>query len=127
MRLIGYGPGEIVDRISILSLKIQHGRLLARDVTHYQAEIWQLLPELNLKKATAEQVFELTAVNAVIWQLTDRVRAERANPAVNASRDSTVVLAQCAIQLQVANDRRTELISLININSGLEEKGPEKL
>jgi len=130
MRLINFGPGEMADRLTILSLKILHAKELNKPVDHFEQERNALLaqfPRAPLAKTWFEQFLELQAVNAIIWQDTDDVRAIRTNgmqTRESAPRDTAQLAALC-VRLQVMNDRRAQLISLINVNLGataVEEK-----
>lgn len=121
MRLINFGPGEMADRLSILALKILHAKQLVRPVEHFEREQHALLaqfPRAPLAKQWFEQFIELSAVNAIIWQDTDAVRTLRS--IVDRKQEEFWQLAGLAIRLQEMNDRRAELITLINVNLGAE-------
>lgn len=120
MRLINFGPGEIVDRLTILALKILYGTDQGKDVKHFEQERNALLPKLpSLTPRVVEHTLELAATNAAIWQNEDLLRSLRTSP-VNGEA------ALVAHRSQRLNDRRAELVSLININTG-DHNGSEKV
>lgn len=130
MRLVNYGTGEVLDRLSILGLKLVYGGLQGRDTKHFRDERNALLPKINaangLAGITLEHYLELAAVNAALWQAEDRLREYRkADGAQEKWFDYREVALQ-AFEIQQLNDRRAELISLINVNTG-ESAGQEKL
>jgi len=119
MRLIGYGPGELIDRLTILQLKILH-----RPLEHFKTEALAIEQTLN------EQVFdqngffcgfvtELAAVNAEIWAATDAVRyLRRTDNAITNLNQGLTECKRLLFHLQTLNDRRAELINLINVDAG---------
>lgn len=131
MRLIGFGAGEALDRLSILSLKIVHADLRGVRSDHFAEEEQNLLVWLDqhpstISDATHQEVRKsenrLAAVNAVIWYAEDELRRLR-------SVDSPVeqgAIANMAVKLQIMNDHRAELIREINLLTGY-EGGEEKI
>jgi hypothetical protein len=127
MRLINYGAGEIADRLTILKLKILFGKAAGRDVSHFEREQSQLLPKmtLSLTSKVFEATVELAAVNSALWHAEDDLRALRpkADPP---PWDPVKAAEQLAFRIQALNDRRAELVALINTNTG-EQLGDEKV
>ena len=119
-RLRDLGPGEILDRLTILALKIVHGRLKGIPVTHWEEERRALEGRLAAAfplTATTDPM-ELAAVNAALWQAEDEMR--RLRQIIQAYEAWTGEAARCGMQIQQLNDRRAVLITLINANAGLD-------
>lgn len=128
-RLINPGTGDLLDRLSILGLKLVYGQQVGKDTTHFRNERNAILPMIAGKNGTAlwlEHYTELAAVNAALWGAEDEMRYTRiawlSAPAAIDYKEA----AQCAFRIQSLNDRRAELIALINSNTG-ESLGSEKL
>jgi hypothetical protein len=123
MRLIGYGPGEICDRLSILALKILHAN--GQPTEHFREE------QAALVRQSREAGWlpywdgfpELAAVNAEIWRLGDALRAYQIGPTRAGDAEGVLLVATRQQQL---NDRRAALIAEINQQAG-HVSGPEKL
>lgn len=129
MRLLGYGPGEIADRLTILQLKIAQGTTIGKPVLHFQKEQTELYAQFR-RRVTGitwlEAFTELGVMNAVIWAHTDAVQGALKEEAVNPRAVDRTRLAWLALQLQVCNNRRAVLITIINCNAGHVEEGAEK-
>jgi hypothetical protein len=137
MRLLNPSPGEILDRLSILELKIAASKKLDRDSTHFEAE-----------KASLDEVFRnwengliedccgdedmydkkretiaynrngLAAINALLWQAEDNVRE---------TPDTSVFkLAILCKQIVRLNDARAKFVRQLDLLYGIKD-GPEKL
>ena len=132
MRLINYGTGEIVDRLTILSLKELYGAQASRDITHFRNERNVLLTQLHARDAYArwyEHGLALHAVNAALWQAEDELRWYRTE--FGPIEDRTLAgdlepVVVCAFRIQALNDRRAELIAAINASVG-DPSGQEKI
>lgn len=134
MKLVNPGPGELVDRLTILALKILVGTEKGRPVDHFKTEQATLLTQIRSRTLNGiwfEQTLELAAVNGQLWQTEDALRAARqrhvelvANPA---ELQELVAVVGIAFKIQKLNDRRAELVTLINCNSGDPAGGAEKL
>lgn len=120
MRLINFGPGEIADRLTILALKIQRGKELGKPIEHFEKERNALLPQLPSFPRVMEGLLELGVVNAGIWHGEDELREMRK------AKLADGYTAEVAFRLQELNDRRHELVALINVNTG-NNNGAEKL
>jgi hypothetical protein len=133
MRLVNFGAGEIGDRLSILALKILYGREGNQAVTHFEKERAVLLTKIaarTLGGSWFEYYTELATVNAAIWQNEDKLRQLRKEAAIWDKPDSTgltgaedlkrltPVALLTAFRSQELNDRRAELIELINKVAG---------
>lgn len=127
MRLANYGAGEIVDRLSIISLKIVYGKQGGKPVTHFEAERTELLAKLpQITTVWFDAALELAAVNAMMWQDTNRVRELRTQWETVPIAAAVQELATLAMRLQEMNDRRAILITFINVATGHTEQGAEK-
>lgn len=130
-RLINPGTGEILDRLSILGLKLLYGGLAGKETKHFRDERNVLLTKLNagdgITGPAMEHYIELAAVNAALWQAEDQLREYRDVPqTAHVDMAHYALIVRCAFKIQQLNDRRAELISLINVNTG-EAGGQEKL
>lgn len=113
-RLINFGLGEIVDRLTILALKIRH----TEDSLAFQSERDQLVA--LIKPHTAETVTEwadLASVNNQLWQAEDKMRGYRERKLHLTTHDHFDV-SDVAMQIQEFNDHRAELIRSINLSQG---------
>lgn len=126
MRLINFGPGEIADRLTILNLKQLYGKQAGKDVKYFVDEENALLSQIRSRELTGpwlEYTLELAAVNAGIWHLEDDLREFRI---AGQTRNNQDAIIETAFRIQELNDRRAELITLINVNTG-DHLGEEKL
>ena len=117
MRLKNYGPGEALDRLTILSLKVLFGAEAGKDTAHFRAEQVVLLTELRAQNHLAaylEDALSLAAVNAALWHAEDDLRDLRVN---YTAPDSTEV-ALLAFRIQALNDQRAVLVESINKATG---------
>lgn len=133
MRLVNYGPGEITDRLTILALKILIGTEKGRPVDHFQTERTALLQQVRSRTLNGvwfEQQLELAAVNGQLWVAEDEMRRWRASAGAGKAMEQVSsnvgLIAALAFRIQALNDRRAELVTLINVNAG-EAGGLEKL
>ena len=118
MKLHDPGPGEILDRLTILALKIVHGGQAGRDTTHWEYEREQLYALLVAPKGVITlQLVEIAAVNAALWQAEDELRAWRRGDLMGDEANARGVGA-CGMRIQQLNDRRAELVTLINASAG---------
>lgn len=129
-RLHNPGPGEILDRLTILALKVTYGKLAGIGTAHWTEEqtaladqLWNTPPGAGASRIRGVQWMELAAINAALWQAEDNLRRERDTQAYVSQ---SVVIAQIAITIQKLNDRRAELVTLINANAGV-GRPPDKL
>lgn len=116
MRLLNPSPGELLDRITILDLKIKAAGKLGRDDTHFVAErtsleealqTWaQWLRETGVSEETWQEIAQkkngLAAVNALLWEAEDTVRA--------LPEEELTQLAQLAKRISKLNDNRADLV-----------------
>lgn len=131
MRLINPGVGELVDRLTIIQLKLlQHG-------PQFRQELEALVNQLSLGSEDRHgwaaiplrAITRLAAVNAVLWQLEDDLRSVRnaaevlrSLPADPSRQDTTTYKAGLiGIRIQELNDERARLIAEISAD-GHEEK-----
>lgn len=113
-RLIGFGLGEIVDRLTILGLKITH----YPDSTVFATEREQLIS--MIKPRTADTIGEwaqLARVNNALWQAEDQIRAYR-DRFGELNVIDRIDVANLGLACQSLNDERAELIRAINESQG---------
>lgn len=131
MRLYPLGPGEILDRLTILALKILHGGDAGRETTHWEAEarhLEELLSaRLDLQRAIrprdreiASRALTLGAVNSVIWYVEDELRRWRREGCGPCDGVQAMTVAMLGLRAQALNDRRAALIHEINQLMGAE-------
>lgn len=124
------GPGEILDRITILSLKLTYGALARHDLTQWQEELralWLLLAVPHAWAVSAGLNYaDLAAVNAALWQAEDHLRALRAEDPSIRLEEWTQDAQRTGFHIQSLNDRRADLVALINREAGL-DRPQEKL
>lgn len=137
MSLLNPNPGEIIDRLTILELKITAAGKKGISAVHFEAEKLGLEDRLEHFKACLCEDFcmddagldkklteiaqnhnALAAVNSLLWQAEDDVRATREEEALK--------LASLCKRIAKWNDTRAQHIAILNLLYGLEE-GPEKL
>lgn len=123
MRLVNYGVGEICDRLTILALKILYATEAKKETKHFVDERNALLTQLRSREITGawfEFCLELAAVNGRLWQSEDELREFRLG---GRREDSPMPVA---FRIQELNDRRAELIQVINKATG-DHLGQEKV
>lgn len=130
------GPGEILDRLSILALKLTYGAQAGRDLTHWQEErdaLWQQLTESWGSVHVGHAYVDLASVNAALWQAEEEIRRLRALPEGARAQWTgglgnvwTVAVAMVAMHIANLNDSRADLVALINREAGL-DRPQEKL
>lgn len=130
MRLHGYGPGEIADRLSILELKTSYGRSAGMIVLHFEEEHRALEKQNDLTKVDPTLLIQLTVINARLWQAEDILREHRVDEEDKIGEGTTIDrlidISRLAFQIQDLNDQRATLIHAINELAG-KELGREKL
>lgn len=119
MRLIDPGVGEVTDRLTILALKVLYGAEAGKDIAHFQREQSALLAKVRTKDlngAWFHHCLELAAVNAALWHAEDQLRALR----ISAPKlgDGYGEAGLVGFRIQALNDRRSELVVLINKAAG---------
>lgn len=127
-RLVNPGLGDVLDRLSILSLKILHGEFAKKDVTHWKVERSQLQPQVNARSNGAwfQFALDLAAVNSALWHAEDEMRVIRADEPTPESQPGTMMRAGVvAIRIQELNDQRAALVGAINDLAG-DNRGSEK-
>jgi hypothetical protein len=116
MKLLNPSPGEILDRLAILELKIKAGDKIGQDITHFVAEKSSLQEAFNtwtgwLKadhppQAKWDEIAEkrnaLEAMNAMLWEAEDLVRV--------LPEEEMAKLAQLAKRMCRLKDVRADLV-----------------
>jgi hypothetical protein len=137
VRLLNPSPGEILDRLTILELKIMWGGKRSMDVTHFEAEKYSLIEVLkNWTEGIAEDCIGdgdrldetlqkvdlhrngLAAVNALLWDAEDEARR---TPDTSAFK--LAVLCKKIIRL---NDARASHVRELDLLHGIRD-GQEKI
>ena len=115
MGLMNPSPGELLDRRTILRLKIEAGQRRQVDVGHFQEELGLIEAALADwlgktadvdRRAYDEATKELAKVNRQLWGAEDEVRQLR-----RTERDRLADLAKLIPEL---NDRRADLVQKVN-------------
>jgi len=106
MTLMSPGPGDLLDRLTILARKIVE-RPERQDFKKEYAEIRERLTGTF----AISQITTLAALNAAIWQREDEIRRERAAKGAGRTLSEIVTLA---FEIQTLNDQRAALIAELN-------------
>ena len=120
MRLIGYGLGEILDRLTILDLKLAHG-----GGASFATERTELLKQLHTTQIGQwfEEALQLATINGLLWRAEDDLRYVRVSRSVDDGLQVPDILrrvADIAFRIQELNDQRAALVK--QINGGVQEK-----
>ena len=114
--------GEVLDKITILQIKLAHISDSAKRV-NVQNELDALLPLVAGDAFTTNQmhglVAELKAVNEALWDIEDDIREKEAAKSFDAE------FIKLARAVYVTNDKRAEIKKQINLATGsalVEEK-----
>ena len=112
-RLIDFGLGEIIDRLTILALKLAY----QPGVIAFTAEREQLISRIRPRTAdtpdTRHEWAQLARVNSALWQAHDRMRVYRKRFGQLSLKDRLDV-ADLAFARQALHDQRVELIRVLN-------------
>jgi hypothetical protein len=144
MRLMHPSPGEIMDRWTILELKIKAADKQGKDPSRFLAEKavldealknWKGILEENFIDIDGyeqrlyeigQQVNALTAVNSLLWDAEDRVRALPEIDDIE-SEDQVEALAILCKDIARLNDDRADLVKKISELYGEKEEVHEKI
>ena len=111
-RLLNPGPGELCDRLSVLSLKLLH-----KPDDRYRQEYDEIIAAtaalFGASAFKVDDILALAAVNGELWGHEDQIRHMRAREVQALSIDEPLLL-RVAMEIQELNDRRAELIAGIN-------------
>ena len=117
--------GEVLDKITILQIKLAHICDAAKRV-NIQNELDALLPLVAGDAFTTDQMqglmAELKAVNEALWDIEDDIREKEATKSFDAE------FIRLARAVYVTNDKRAEIKKQINLATGsalIEEKSYE--
>jgi len=117
--------GEVLDKITILQIKLVHISDAAKRV-NIQNELDALLPLVAGDAFTTDQMqglmAELKAVNEALWDIEDDIREKEATKSFDAE------FIRLARAVYVTNDKRAEIKKQINLATGsalIEEKSYE--
>ena len=111
--MIVYAPvsvGELVDKITILQIKLAHARTpeQAQNVTTELAELNQILIRLGLPVDIVKETAQLYAVNQELWDIEDAKRQHEKRQVF----DSAFV--ELARSVYIKNDLRARIKNTIN-------------
>ncbi len=115
MRLIRPSPGELLDRKTILYLKVDAGRQRQMGVAHFEEELKMIEAALADwfgknpgadRRAYEEAARELADVNRKLWIAEDEVR--------ELARSAKDRLAELAKWIPELNDQRADLVQRVN-------------
>lgn len=106
--------GELVDKITILEIKV--ALLSGENREHARHELELLQAELAATAATIDPALleELRSVNQALWRIEDEIRDHERR------RDFGASFIELARSVYVTNDRRAALKRAINSRSGSE-------
>lgn len=112
MSLTAPSVGELLDRFSILRLKIHHGALAGKPVDHFEQERREILDRLPHGLNFENPLFEqLSFVNECLWELTDAMREATGVKVIPLqARYGSIILR--------FNDKRARLIAEISAQHG---------
>ena len=117
--------GEVLDKITILQIKLAHISNAAKRV-NIQNELDALLPLVAGDAFTTDQMqalmAELKSVNEALWDIEDDIREKEAAKSFDAE------FIRLARAVYVTNDKRAEIKKQINLATGsalVEEKSYE--
>lgn len=123
MDLLNPDVGDILDRITILHLKLVHAK-----EAHWEQQLTALYDRLGLAQggphclqiSALRMVQELAAVNAAIWQATDEMTA--AEKTLETDVERAGMAAATFVRCFAWNRRRQELIRQLNDTLGRGDK-----
>ena len=117
--------GEVLDKITILQIKLAHISDAAKR-TNIQNELDALLPLVAGDAFTTDQMqalmAELKSVNEALWDIEDDIREKEAAKSFDAE------FIRLARAVYITNDKRAEIKKQINLATGsalVEEKSYE--
>jgi hypothetical protein len=130
MRIINPGPGELLDRWTILELKIEHARDRGMSWEHFEDELFaikNILTAVQLKYQDAFPVWKgnLSDVNRAVWVATDQQHELFGDEAGTWVKD-VKAFAECSLRAVRFNDIRGRMIHHVNEKCG-EAVGQEKV
>jgi|TARA_Y100000813_G_scaffold65584_1_gene46166 hypothetical protein len=118
--------GELIDKITILQLKMKFikNKKQLNNVSTELATLKPLLKENNLETPKINELFaELYEINLKLWKIEDKIREKERQ---SDFKDEFISLAR---SVYFTNDKRAEIKKKINLISGselIEEKSYEK-
>lgn len=120
MSLLRPTPGAIIDRITILTLKINAYIKAGRNTDSLWREQVELANQLAKKaQARPAEIFSLARINTELWQAEDQVRSLPSSQVLD--------LAQLAKHIASLNDQRIKLIRELDNSYGCDEPTEEKI
>ncbi len=120
--------GELLDRQTILELKIRHGRAAGVDTGAWQTEQSEINERLSARtlpfaeeqrRLLARLTGTLESINASLWAAEDEVRA--------AAESEIATLAGLAKRIANLNDQRAQAVRELNRLAGESVAGNEKV
>jgi len=129
MRLVDPGPGELLDRLTILDLKVQNAN--GRPTRHWEEEHMKILEMLEFislpvpdqqVSTHANLVDNLRSVNEKIWRLIDELRLYPDPDRVELGGGILRRIAIVGWQIQDLNQLRALVIGKLNALYGVETR-----
>lgn len=121
MRLIDPGPGELIDRETILVLKIKAASAVGKPTAHFEHELAGIRERLEPFRVALKPLSvwadALLSVNQLVWVAIDKLRA--------AGEDDQLA-AHWGRNALYGNDERAKMIHKINEECGV-SNGQEKI
>jgi hypothetical protein len=115
----------VIDRLTILDLKLQHGG--GDHFRNEHAALETRLVSAPITRAILLALLDLAMVNGLLWRAEDDLREWRDQAALGGTDDAARrEIVEIAFQIQALNDRRAALVETINKRTG-EHRGEEKL
>lgn len=127
--LLNPSPADMIDRVTILSLKIEKGLVEGKPVAHWEEERGKLVDHLvhlplDLAKGArvAECVHSVAAINALIWHREEEIRRWIPDLLDPEYQESPRMIAELAAGTRKLADRRHDLLRLIDQAFGVERR-----
>lgn len=121
-RLFNPAPGELIDRFTILVLKVNNCRKKNLNPYHFEEEAVEItkyitnkFPDLMLEKPS-ELRKQLHDVNANLWELEDKIRELHKE-----SKKDIMRIVEVSEMIMRLNDQRAGLVRQINEALGIDQ------
>jgi uncharacterized coiled-coil DUF342 family protein len=123
MSLLCPTPGQVIDRISILALKIDSYRKAKRNEKSLLEELLELEAFLDSQEKHSPEITELSrqlaSTNQELWDCEDEIRAE--------DEANDYCLSRIALEIVRLNDLRSKLITQLDLAYSCPSPTEEKI